>query len=423
MAFMVLNTGRVASQYFYINLKLQKSIMMPSRYEFDHIVKSYIKRHYKRPLKRFKVWQEKNLQKNNDLATGIVFHSVRRNLIYPLNSQRNISFLKDLRDEIGLDTIFFPVRKPDAVFISELNRQLARCVGDWAFPNGLNNWRKKWNINEIDSLSNHELTDDLTKYLPASIDESDLKEASKNFIVETGKILPLFDLFSSVFDKVKIFDYKDLSNDSESVFEKMGQIAGFELTDRSLIQTRLNGLSNRFMIYNTFSITVDRRAQLKWKETGIIPGDGSNYKVRLKSIHRVLTERQNPMNRVCRFKFEISSVLPVCEDWGKFQQVSILPEPLFKTLIKTLGCKIAIGVHVDDFGNFSREEMKEMIKFIHSIVAPRFEVNFQIMSNYYRDSVYYKELPSTGLYAKFWNECGNEYDKMEKIMTSSKNVL
>ena len=52
MSFMVVNTGRVASQYFYINLKLQPNIFMPSRYQFDYITKSFIKRRYHNPLKK-----------------------------------------------------------------------------------------------------------------------------------------------------------------------------------------------------------------------------------------------------------------------------------------------------------------------------------------------------------------------------------
>ena len=38
---------------------------------------------------------------------GIVFHSARRNLVYPLNSQKNSDFLKILRDDLELNTIFF----------------------------------------------------------------------------------------------------------------------------------------------------------------------------------------------------------------------------------------------------------------------------------------------------------------------------
>ena len=44
MSFMVLNTGRVASQYFYINLNLQPNVIIPSRYQFDYVAKSFIKK-------------------------------------------------------------------------------------------------------------------------------------------------------------------------------------------------------------------------------------------------------------------------------------------------------------------------------------------------------------------------------------------
>lgn len=61
---MVLNTGRVASQYFYINLSLQPNIIMPSRYEFDNVAKSFIKRRYRSPLKNLAQYRENELRKN-----------------------------------------------------------------------------------------------------------------------------------------------------------------------------------------------------------------------------------------------------------------------------------------------------------------------------------------------------------------------
>ena len=139
---MVLNTGRVASQFFYINLKLQPGIIMPSRYEFDHVVKSYIKRRYKKPLEKMKITKLTKLARNQNSVFGIVFHSARRNLIYPLNSQRNIDFLNACQNALDLDTIFFPVRDLNEVYLSEFNRQLARKVGDWSFPISMNGWRK-----------------------------------------------------------------------------------------------------------------------------------------------------------------------------------------------------------------------------------------------------------------------------------------
>ena len=90
---MVLNTGRVASQYFYINLSLQPNIIMPSRYEFDNVAKSFIKRRYRSPLKNLAQYRKNELRKKPMSCFGIVFHSARRNLVYPLSSKKNIDFL------------------------------------------------------------------------------------------------------------------------------------------------------------------------------------------------------------------------------------------------------------------------------------------------------------------------------------------
>ena len=152
MSFMVLNTGRVASQYFYINLSLQPNVIIPSRYAFDYVAKSFIKRRYYKPLTKLIEIKEYELSRKPGSSFGIVFHSARRNLIYPLNSKKNIEFLKALRDDLELNTIFFLFRAPDKVFKSEMNRQLARTVGDWSFPIGLNGWKKKWNLSQFKAL-------------------------------------------------------------------------------------------------------------------------------------------------------------------------------------------------------------------------------------------------------------------------------
>ena len=83
----------------------------------------------------------------------------------------------------------------------------------------------------------------------------------------------LFKVFSKIFPIVKIFDYKHLFDSPELVFEKIGHIAGFFLSDRSLVNTRLGGLANRFMLYNTFTLVVDNQTQKIWEDTGIEIGE------------------------------------------------------------------------------------------------------------------------------------------------------
>ena len=188
MSFMVVNTGRVASQYFYINLKLQPNVFMPSRYQFDFIAKSFIKRRYHYPLKKLVKMKDHEFSRRPGLCLGIVFHSARRNLVYPLNSQRNSDFLKILRDDLELNTIFLPMRDPDKVFKSEMNRQLARIVGDWSFPPGLNGWQKKWSLNQCKELKKQELNHDgWAGFLPQKIDQENLKKASKKKLKASKK--------------------------------------------------------------------------------------------------------------------------------------------------------------------------------------------------------------------------------------------
>ena len=161
---------------------------MPSRYEFDNVAKSFIKRRYRSPLKNLAQYRENELRKKPMSCFGIVFHSARRNLVYPLSSKKNIDFLKALKDELKLDTIFFPIRDPDKVFKSEMNRQLARIVGDWSFPLGLNDWKKKWTLTHCKTLDKHGLIhDDCDDFLPKEVNYKYLKESSRNFIINTAK--------------------------------------------------------------------------------------------------------------------------------------------------------------------------------------------------------------------------------------------
>jgi hypothetical protein len=419
MSFMVVNTGRVASQYFYINLKLQPDVIMPSRYQFDHVVKSFIKRRYKKPLKDFKRFRKKQLQQNPNSAFGIVFHSARRNLIYPLSSERNVDFLKACRDALELDTIFFPIRDPHAVFRSELNRQLARGAGDWVFPIGMNGWRKKWKLSDCDTLKNQPLmNNDFLGFLPENIDETDLKEPSKNFLLETAKIFSLYELFSNVFSTVKVFDYKYLFQSPESVLTAMGDAAGFSLSDLSLLKTRLNGLANRFMLYNSFTLVVDKQTETNWKEKGIPIGNENSIPQKI-SLKRIIKEKQNPFIRSCKFKFEIPKVIPVCEDWGKYERVALVQDEQLPSLKNSLGTEIAIGGHKDDIGNFYREELDEMVNIIHQEICPRFEINFKILIDYYKKNVYYNEVPKGQLYDQFQRISEKEFQKMNPILTAS----
>ena len=401
MSFMVVNTGRVASQYFYINLNLQPNIFMPSRYQFDHIIKSFIKRRYHYPLKKLVKIKENELSKRPESCLGIVFHSARRNLVYPLNSQKNSDFLKILRDALELNTIFFPVRNPDKVFKSEMNRQLARIVGDWSFPLGLNGWQKRWRLNQCNELKKQDLCHDgLAGFLPQKIDHKNLKDTSKKFIINTAKIFSLYELFDKIYDNVKIFESESLLNYPEKVFKSMAEEKGFSFTDFSLINAKLNSLPNRFLIYNNFTLVVDSETQKVWNDMGISKELKFGFKQK-SPLKRLLIEKQNPFLRSCRMKFEIPEVMSVCEDWGKYEQIGLVPERKMPTTYDAVNANIAIGMHCDDLSMFNDQEIKDMIKTIHSVICPRFDKNFKILLDYYKNHVYVQKIPNGDFYKLF----------------------
>ena len=423
MSFMVLNTGRVASQYFYINLNLQPGIIMPSRYQFDYITKSFIKRRYRSPLKKLVKMKENELSSSPGSCFGIVFHSVRRNLVYPLNSQKNFDFLKILRDDLELNTVFFPVRDPDKVFQSEMNRQLARIVGNWSFPLGLNGWQKRWRLNQCKKLKKQDLNHDgLAGFLPPKIDHKKLKETSKTFIINTAKISSLYDLFDKIYDNVKVFEFEHLSISPENIFKTMAEEKGFSFTDFSLINSKLNSLPNRFLLYNSFTLEVDNETQRFWNKMGI----SKELKFRFKQkspLKRLLIDKQNPFVRSCRMKFEIPEVMSVCEDWGKYIQVGLVPEHAMPMTCNAVNAKIAIGMHSDDVPIFTDKEIKDMVKTIHLAICPRFDKNFKILFDYYRNHVYVKRIPNGDFYNVFKKQNYQEFLDFDLILKNPKTTL
>ena len=423
MSFMVVNTGRVASQYFYINLNLQPNIFMPSRYQFDYITKSFIKRRYHYPLKKLVKIREKELSKSPQSCFGIVFHSARRNLVYPLNSQKNSDFLKILRDELELNTIFFPVRDPDKVFKSEMNRQLARIVGDWSFPKGLNGWQKRWRLNQCKELKKQDLCHDgLTGFLPKKIDHKNLKDTSKKFIIDTAKIFSLYELFDKIYSNVKVFEFEHLFNYPENVFKSMAEEKGFSFTNFSLINAKLNSLPNRFLLYNNFTLEVDSETQKYWNDMGISKELKFGFKHK-SPFKKLLIDKQNPFVRFCRMKFEIPEVMSVCEDWGKYKQIGLIPKHIMPTTYDAVNANIAIGMHCDDVPIFTPQEIKYMIKTIHLVICPRFDKNFKILFDYYKNRVYAKKIPSGDFYNFFKKQNYQEVFDFELKTKNSNKIL
>ena len=88
-----------------------------------------------------------------------------------------------------------------------------------------------------------------------------------------------------------------------------------------------------------------------------------------------------------------------------------------------IGATIGIGIHCDDRVMFNNEEINEMIKTIHLVICPRFDKNFKILLNYYRNNVYHKEIPIGDFYNDFKKNNEQEFLDFEKILKNSNNRL
>ncbi|NIP73418.1 MAG: hypothetical protein GWO16_10490 [Gammaproteobacteria bacterium] len=416
---MVVNTGRAASRAFYINLKIQPDVIVPSRHSFDRAVKLFIKMRSGAALGRIARWYREQLRDRPEAVMGIVFHSVRPNLRCPYHSRRNVAFLSAVRDLLDVDTVFFPVREPRTLFLSELNRRMAKKVHDWSFPKGMNGWKRRWWLSELACPGPLQ---DASAYPRPWVSEAALQKLSQKISVRTGKVFSLYELFSSVFDRVLIFDYEEFIEDPAALFAKMGERGNFCFTDRSLVHTRLNSLANRFLIYNPFEINLGRWSPQTPESVG--PG-GWARKAGVKPFarrRRAVSSRCKPFRRRCRCRFEIPEVLTVCEDWGEYQQVPADCASRLKSVSEALGSHVALGVREADALHLSGEELDLLGSGVSRSIAPRFAANFQIMNRFYREHVHFEAVPD-GLFDIFWSASRKEYENIWEVKRCADNRL
>ena len=134
MSFLMVNTGRTASRAFHLNFKLQPGVVTSSRYELDLAAKRYFGWRLRAPLdKLIGGYRMSRAPLHGGAVSGLVFHGACNRLLYPYDQPRNVQFLSILRDGLGIDKVFFPVRDPKTLFLSQLNHSLASRVGGMHF--------------------------------------------------------------------------------------------------------------------------------------------------------------------------------------------------------------------------------------------------------------------------------------------------
>ena len=205
---MVVNTGRAASRAFYLTLRGQPGVVAFNRYVLDKAVRMYIKRNLTAPLRKLvDGYDAFRTVRGEDAQLALVFHAARRRFNVPYDDPRNEKVLRVLRDQLGLKTVFFPVRDPKKLVLSELNRHLSGQVGDWRFAHRKGNWRESFTLAELAAV--REAPPARVDFEPetATVSMDDMLGMARDFSAKTGKIHSLFRMFHKVFgDDVHYID-------------------------------------------------------------------------------------------------------------------------------------------------------------------------------------------------------------------------
>jgi hypothetical protein len=413
MSFMIVNTGRAASRAFHLNLRAQPEVWSCSRIQFDSAVHRLARRRDSDPLEALAhSFRSIGTLMPTAPTFGVVFHDVGK-LSKPLVSESNTACLSSVRSALGIDTVFLVVRDPRESLVSELNRELAERAGYWSFPALGLPWKDVFTPAEIAE------PDDVPPGLPAAAAHGDheLETMVREISARVGKLFSLYRLFAGVFPNVHVIPYASFVEDPRGVFERIGARAGFRFSETSLLHTKLNGLSNRILNFNPISVAIgpDRRS------TGIRDRVVSRIQGR-SAVRRPLRSD----GRV-RFRFEVSAVIPLCQDMGIFEPVAMDCSAQLPQVAKDLGAPVGLGVDLDDVAALAPcdRALARDPRFIEALlagVAPAFGRNYEIAKSHFRNHVYVDELPA-GAFEIYWQQNGDEYQRLMDELAKAPNLV
>lgn len=408
MSFMIVNTGRAASRAFYLNLRLQQGLVTCSRTQFDVAVTRFIRWGNRAPLDLLtQTLRVSSAVSSSSPNLGIVFHGARPRLAYPFDTDRNRSLLSMVRDNLGVTNVFLPVRNPEDVFLSEINRQLAKAEGDWTFPSDLLCWKNVFTPENIAALKSVAFPEWPERRIHR---QKNLESLARDVAIRTGKQFSMYQLFKAVFPNIYLIPYERFLHSPYEIFDKIGKISGFRFTDHSLIEPKLNSLSNRLLVYNPFTLALPRLPNYQHHRW---PG-------RFRRLPRQKEYR-------VRFRFEITSAVELCDDWGAYLSVNMDCSSLLPEVVKDLDAPISLGVNAKDFAELP-QTYRSLVRnpsFVEELVgtiAPVFRWNYEYTKSRYRE-LYLDELPPEAVRA-FREANSDEHQQMlDKLTGGTSDVL
>jgi hypothetical protein len=211
----------------------------------------------------------------------------------------------------------------------------------------------------------------------------------------TGKIYSLFRLFEKVFgDGVHYIDYQEFLAHPAEIYRRMAAVAGFRFEDPSLVDTRVNGLSNRLLVYNPVRVVLEHGSRR------LLRGRGGQDTV--------------------RYRFELSQVLPLCDDWGYYDVLDANCSGPLREIEADLGNELCLGINVDD-AHAAPGVMREVLRHpgfadrvLHG-VAPLFVENYKRTKRFFEQEVHLREIPEP-VYDVFWKENRSEYEEFQEAL-------
>lgn len=406
MPYMIVNTGRAASRAFYLNLRAQPDLIIPSRAQFDELISNY--KQQDSTLHGFtRTIGLREKISGSFPPLGIVFHGVRPRLSFPFNNARNRSLLSDVRDKLGITIAFLVVRDPEKAFLSELNRRIATPFGDWKFQENILKWKKHYTLEDLEDLKHLDSLPSVNLPLQRNIN---IEALARDISVRTGKLFSLYQLFKAVFPKIYLIQYEQFLEKPRAVFEHIGRFSDNRFINYSLAETKLNGLANRLLIYNPIKLSLPK-----------LKGDRlRNWK------KKILRKNQSITGNQVRLRFEIEDVIELCEDWGVYKSVGIDCNNFIPNVAKDLKSKIGIGVNVNDLMSLPSSERnlfrnQDFLKELVGILAPVFRRNYDETKAFYK-KLNFSCLPPEAQRIS-WEVNGREHEKMRELLENKEENL
>lgn len=396
MSFLIVNSARAASRAFHLNLRRQPGIMAFSRHQFDRATRQYIRLNNRVPLNELlKIWRTARDASGDRLQLGMTHHAPRLDLVQPYESAINQSFLRYVRDGFGINHIFFVVRPAEEAFLSELNRAIAKRLGDWTFVSKNNSWPRRVPLESAMKLELPMQDETIQTRLP----EQEMVALAHEATANIGKVFDLYHVFKSVFSNVHLIPYSRLISEPHELFAEIADIAGFEFADHTLVDVKLNGLANRLLLRNPLTVLADNIAYLKNR------------------FHpRSLIRRSRvPLE----LRFELRDAIEVCNDWGNHVPLDLDCTELLPTVHEDLKTPLGLGLEVSGYGRLSSaartiwQSPVFLSDFIGSI-APVFDRNYALTRSVYR-ATYLQSAPND-LLGLFREANGAQFDELSDLM-------